>query len=313
MQIGVAILPGFKAAALGAVIDVFGTANQLRPSIGPGITTFDVVTIGASKSIQASDRRFAIRTEQPMSSLGSFDLTLVVGTAATSMDELEVAMNAPAARQLIRQLGRNCQTSRLAAACTSTFFVAEAGLLDGHRAATSWWLALDFVRRYPAVTLETNAMVVNDKLLTTAGAALAHLDLALSLVGSQSRHLAEVTAKFLLIDERPSQSAYAAISHLSIADELCREFERHIRGHLDQPVDIGEVARKLGVNRKTLERRIHDAFGKSPLSVVQHIRLEHANHLRLTTNYTQEAIAAKVGYQNSSTLRRLMGPARSRR
>ena len=75
------------------------------------------------------------------------------------------------------------------------------------RATTSWFLGPEFLKRYPTVDLDLDTMVVVDGNLVTAGAAFAHIDLALSLVRSISPDLAQHVAKLLIIDQRPSQAA----------------------------------------------------------------------------------------------------------
>src|SRR5215510_8776439 len=94
--------------------------------------------------------------------------------------------------------------SLVAAACIGTFIMAESGLLDGHHATTTWWLAPLFRKRYPAIVLEESNMLVKSGRFVTAGAALSHMDLALWLVRSVSPELAALTAKYLIVDSRPS-------------------------------------------------------------------------------------------------------------
>ena len=53
---------------------------------------------------------------------------------------------------------------------------------------------------YPLVTLEESRMVVNSSGFVTAGAALAHIDLALWLIRRSSPALAALTARFLVIE-----------------------------------------------------------------------------------------------------------------
>ena len=106
----------------------------------------------------------------------------------------------------------------MTAACIGTFVMAESGLLDHQRATTTWWLAPLFRKRYPNVLLDESNMIVKSGRFVTAGAALSHMDLALWLVRSVSPQLAALTAKYLIVDSRPSQSAYALTDHLVHSD-----------------------------------------------------------------------------------------------
>ncbi|HEX4983173.1 MAG TPA: hypothetical protein VFV63_15820 [Ilumatobacteraceae bacterium] len=87
---------------------------------------------------------------------------------------------------------------------------------------TSWFLGTTFRKRYPAVEVDLDSMVVSDGPFLTAGAAFAHIDLALAVVRRASPDLADRVARLLLIDERPSQAAFVAYGHLDHDDELVR-------------------------------------------------------------------------------------------
>lgn len=186
------------------------------------------------------------------------------------------------------------------------FALAETGHLDGRRATTSWFLGPDFRRWYPDVNVDLDEMVVTDGPMITAGAAFAHIDLALGILRSVSSDLARHVAKLLVIDERPSQATFIAYDHIQHDDQVVIEFERHVRGSLDQPFDATLAASSLGTSRRTLERRIRDVLGVTPLGFVQRLRLERARHLQATTNLTTEDIALRVGYANAESLRALI-------
>jgi transcriptional regulator GlxA family with amidase domain len=194
----------------------------------------------------------------------------------------------------------------VAAACTGVFTLAESGLLDMRRATTSWWLGAAFRSRYPSVILDLGAMVVADGGVVTAGAAFAHIDLALALVRRVSPGLAGHVARLLVIDERVSQSAYLVVDHLNHNDPLVLAFEQEARAHLSESLDVRELAAAIGTTRRTLERRTQAALGMSPLAVVQRLRAERAAHLLRTTAQSVEQIAPQVGYANASTLRSLL-------
>src|SRR5262249_51837875 len=107
-----------------------------------------------------------------------------------------------------------------AAACVGTFVLAEAALLDGEEATTNWWLAPLFRQRYPRVRLDETRLIVQSNAVVAAGAALGHLDLALTLIRRASPELASLTAKYLVADARTSQAAYTIPSQLVHGDPL---------------------------------------------------------------------------------------------
>src|SRR5260370_901292 len=147
--------------------------------------------------------------------------------------------------------------------------------------------------------------------LTTAGAAFAHIDLALALVRRVSPGLAEHVARLLVIDERASQSAYLALDHLDHNDPLVLAFEQQARARLGEALDVRELAAAIGTSERTLERRTQAALGMSPLALVRRLRAERAVHLLRTTAQSVEQVAPQVGYAHAATLRALLRRVRT--
>jgi transcriptional regulator GlxA family with amidase domain len=88
-----------------------------------------------------------------------------------------------------------------------TFLLAEAGILDGLHATTSWWLSPAFRSRYPAVHLDEGRMVVASDGITTAGAAFGHVDLALAVVRTTSPAVADLVTRYLVLTSSPRLKA----------------------------------------------------------------------------------------------------------
>src|SRR6201985_1336474 len=92
--------------------------------------------------------------------------------------------------------------------------LAEAGLLDGREATTTWWLSPLFRQRYPRVALDESRMLVPTDIGVTAGAAMGHLDLTLWLIRRASPELAALVSRYLLADLRSLQAPYIIPNHL---------------------------------------------------------------------------------------------------
>ena len=222
-------------------------------------------------------------------------------------EPLEQALGRPDIAQAGALLQRCADRGALVtAACIGTFVLAESGLLDDQLATTTWWLAPFFRKRYPRVNLDESNMVVKSGRFVTAGAALGHLDLALWIVRSMSPQLAALTAKYLIVDTRPSQSAYALADHLVHDDPVVQRFERWARGRLARGFSLEEAAKATGASKRTLARHMQRVLGKSPLAYFQRLRVERAVHLLKTGDASVDEIATKVGYADGATLRTLL-------
>jgi transcriptional regulator GlxA family with amidase domain len=196
---------------------------------------------------------------------------------------------------------------RVAASCSSVFLLAEAGLLAGRAATTTWWLARAFRERYPDVCLDESRMVVSDGPFLTAGAAFAQLDLVLAVItATMGAEVAHLCSRYMLIDRRASQARYMIPSHVRHVDETLLAAERWIDEHLAGPITIAGLAAAVAVSPKTLSRRIAAATGLSPVRFLQRRRVMEAVHLIETTAMSVEAVAASVGYQDSTALRKII-------
>jgi transcriptional regulator GlxA family with amidase domain len=309
MHIGVITVAACWDSGLVTVLDVLRGANTARLQVDRDIPGFKVYTVGAnSESVAtAGGLQVPIDITADDDRLTDLDMLVVPALAVNTPGGIVEALLRDDVRAIRRLVVDWARAGRpLAAACTGTFVLADAGVLDRRRATTSWWLADEFRRRFPRVGLDMSRMVVVDGAVTTAGAAFAHIDLAMHLVASVSPQLADATAAALLFDQRPARSVQAAHSYLESADQLLIDFETWIRANLDRDISIPEAAFAIGTTRRTLERRVRDQLGITPYALVQRLRVERARHLRQTTALSLDQIAAMVGYRSASALRKPM-------
>ncbi len=304
MEIAVVVYDGVFDSGLAAVLDVLNTATAMARQLSEG-PRWNLTTVGFESQARTSAGHL-VHCE-PVELAEQADLLIVPAVnefqSEALVDFVSGESIAPV-RELIAMT--RARGAAIASACAGSFLLAESGVLDGLRATTTWWFAPVFRARYPKVLLDQNAMLVREDAITTAGAAFGHIDMALSIVRESSPAVADIVARYLVVDERPSQAPYIIPSALAQSDPIVAAFERWVRDRLAEPVSIPEAARDLGVSERTLQRSVQRAVGTSPIRFVQDLRIERAIHLLRTTDLSLEAIARKVGYEQANTLRTLL-------
>ncbi|MGQ0466067.1 MAG: GlxA family transcriptional regulator [Sporichthyaceae bacterium] len=306
MDIGVVVVDDVADFGLAAVLEVLGTAQSLREEMDAPPQPWQVATLGLGTHVR-SGAGHTVPTS-PLSGLSRLpDLLIVpavnVKRSAGLIDLVTCPQNRPVL-SLIAQA--RADGVDLAAACTATFFLAEAGVLDGCVATTSWWLAPVFRQRYPRVRLDEGHTVRRAPGIVTAGAAFSHVDLALAVVAAQSPALADLVARYLVIGSTVSQASVAVPSALAQHDPIAASFERWVREHLDRPIVVSQAARDLGVSERSLQRATATALGMSPMRFVNEIRIDRATYLLRNSRASMDSVAAQVGFLNAGTLRDLI-------
>jgi transcriptional regulator GlxA family with amidase domain len=305
MKLQVLALDGVFDTGLAAMLDVFTTANELAAMLSLDVPPFDIALVGLRRRVRTAQGFAVPLSGKPDPAAADW---LVVPAIGYKMPEVLVpALQRGDVREAVAALREGAATgTAIAAACIGTFVLAESGLLNNQKATTTWWLAPLFRQRYPEVQLEDARMLVKSGHVVTAGAALSHMDLALWLVRQTSPDLASLVARYLIVDSRPAQSAYAIADHLSHADPLVEKFERWARNRLAEGFSLDDAAAAIGASKRTLARRMQQVLGKSPLSYFQDLRVERAAHLLKTSDRSLDQIATLVGYADGVTLRSLL-------
>jgi transcriptional regulator GlxA family with amidase domain len=300
MRVSVLVLDGVFDSGLSVVLDTLATANELD---GRKIKPFEVTLCGLRRVVTTHQglRVPVVRVESSKP-----DLVIAPALGCKTPETITAALERADVADACEQVSAWSKSgARIAGACTATFVLARSGILDGRRATTTWWLSPVFRERFPKVALDDSKMIVESGKIVTAGAALAHVDLALWVVRQRSPSLAQQAARYLVFDTRPSQAAYTMPDHLAHADPMVERFEHWAHQHLAD-FSLERAARHVGTSERTLERRIRAVLGRTPLSYVQDLRVEVAVHRLRTTKDSIEEIAATVGYGDGVTLRTLL-------
>ncbi len=305
MRISVLALDGLFDTGLAVTLDAFALANKFSGILAGAPPIFDVSLVGVRRKVR-SGQGFWVPV-QPITPALKPDWVIVPALGAGTPEQLIPALGRPDMTEAKAQLLKwRAEGAQIASSCIGTFILAEAGLLDGRGATTTWWLAPLFRQRYPNVLLDETRMLVPTDIGVTAGAAMGHLDLALWLIRKASPEMAATVSRYLLADIRSAQAPYIIPNHLAQADPLILRFERWARDHLKAGFDLQQAAGALATSARSLQRRCQAVLGKSPLAYFQDLRVEHAQSLLHGSGLDVDAIAAEVGYVDGATLRTLL-------
>lgn len=294
-------LEGALATSVAISIDVLAMANRICLSQGRA-ATFDVRLTGSGASVfrpflafpeaEHNNPALVIVPAQGFSKSESYAKRLAEGDAIEARDYIRTAAASGA---------------MVASSCTGTLLVANSGLLNCRNATTAWWLAPEFREMFPHVLLNSNDLVVTDGPFTTAGAAMAQMDL---MVGLIARHagpdVAEGCARRMVLDERRSQVPYMAIGLLAGSNESISRAAAWARSRLNDELTVQKLAAVVGQSPRTFARRVQSVTGLSPIQFLQQLRMERAVELLETTILPFEEVAFQVGYRDPSTLRSVM-------
>ncbi|MEV4349150.1 DJ-1/PfpI family protein [Actinoplanes sp. NPDC049596] len=196
---------------------------------------------------------------------------------------------------------------RTASICTGAFILAAAGLLDGRRATTHWRHARLLAAAYPGITVEPDALFVEDGDLYTSAGVSAGIDLALALVERDRGEPAarEVAQELVVFLQRPGgQSQFSPSLTLprpttpklrALTDAIAAE---PARDHA-----IPALAAAVNVSPRHLSRLFRDELGTSPAKYVESVRVDAALRL-LTEGHSVTTAAARTGIGSPETLRR---------
>lgn len=303
----VLVLPGAFATSVAATLDILGAAAAVAPRLKLAAPTWRVVS-PAPGTVPLGNGMGVHAAALPARPTADRSTWIVPGLGTESVKSLASRLAEPDARAASAALCARLRAGTpVAAACASVFLLGEGGALAGRRVTTSWWLAPELQKLEPRCILAADRMVCVDGPLTTAGAAFAQTDLMLHLLQARfGAALAELLRRLMVIDAREAQAPYTVPALMASGDALVARLTARIEGALPAPPSVADLAREFAMSERTLARRVRAATGLTPLALVQGVRLNRARALIERSKLTIEQVAAEVGYEDATALRRLM-------
>lgn len=183
---------------------------------------------------------------------------------------------------------------------TGSWLLAEAGLLDGYRATIHWEELTSFAERFPETETQRERFIIDRDRITCSGA-MAAFDLVMHLIGrDHGQAIALEVAQLFMTRE-------SARSHPGGAGPGGKVVNRALalmQEHLEDPMPVAEIARRVGRTQKSLEARMKSVLGAPPHQVYRRMRLVLARKLVTETDLPVSEIALRCGYLDASAMTR---------
>jgi AraC family transcriptional regulator, glycine betaine-responsive activator len=294
LNVTLLLFPGLSLLSLAATLDPMRGANRVlgRPAYRWKLTSIDGKTPVASCGLP-------IPVDGAFDSTGRQDALILVA----AFDAMRYGTP-----PVLRLLRAGAKRSAIVGGVESgPWLMGMAGLLDGRRATTHWEDLEDFAARFPNVDVQPDRFVVDEPVFTTGGATPA-LDCLLSLIRARNGYSAalDVASLYIYEEVRTGSDAQPIVSLGRIRSHEPRVAEaiRIMETHIDRPLTIAAIARRVGVSTRALETLFLKIVDASPGAYFVALRLNAARRLVLDTNLPIAEVAERSGFSAIASLSR---------
>lgn len=297
-------MAGRKMRVAVVAFDCIGTFHLAVPcavfgAAAGGEPLFEVQVCAVEPGELRSEAGFGIAVRHGLRALARADIVVVPSWR-------DPRVPAPAA--LVRALRSAHRRGALVVGlCLGAFALADAGLLDGRRAATHWASAELFARRFPRVALEPNVLYVDEGTVVTSAGTAAGIDCCLHVVrrlcGAEAA--ARIARRMVVPPHRQGGQAQYIEQPVSARGEpgpLQRALD-WATGHLDQPHSLDTLAARAAMSRRSFTRHFRRHTGTTVSQWLLAQRLALAQRLLETTDQPVERIAERAGFGTPLSMR----------
>ncbi|MEM8979651.1 MAG: GlxA family transcriptional regulator [Pseudomonadota bacterium] len=295
IRVGFLIFPGFPMACLTSMIEPLRAANEI---VGRDVFGWTIISEDGSR-VEAS-AQVGFDPNVSLTSLEAIEHIYLLSGPASRFADPERANGK------LRKIARHGAV--IGAISGGVFPLARSGLLDGHKASVHWCYEAAFAEEFPLFGTSRDVITRDGRRITASGASAA-FDLSLLLIeealgGDVATEVACWFQHPLMRGEGVTQRkpTFASESTSDMLPPIVRRAVALFTDHLDDPINVADVAREVGVSVRQLERMFKKTTACSPLVYYRMLRMHKARQLLLYGKYTLAEIAVAVGYSSSFTL-----------
>jgi transcriptional regulator GlxA family with amidase domain len=213
-------------------------------------------------------------------------------------------------RQLLLWLReRNTELINLCSVCIGSFWLAEAGILDGKECTTHWKYFDEFEKRYPHVILKRDNLFINENNLYLSAGVSSGIDLSLHILEKLfGFDLALKVSKELVYFFRraagdPQISTY--LKYRNHIDSRIHDVQDFIIKNIHTDFTIDDLAEIVHMSKRNFSRQFKKTTELTVGEYVELIRVERASSL-LERKHKIDQVALECGLKSTNQLRTLL-------
>ncbi len=294
-DVAIVVYNGFTPFELGVACEVFGDDRWVTP----GDPWYQLFICGDNSAPVTADGGFQILVPHGLETLTRVDTVIVPPTYR--LEEVPESVF----EALRKAHARGC---RILSLCTGAFVLAEAGLLDGRRAATHWTESDELARRHPRLSVDAGVLFVDEGDILTGAGSAASIDLCLHIVRQDfGSEIATQLARQLVVPPQHDGGQAQFIDRpLPVLDSsnLFADTVAWVQEHLDEPVTVEDLAARSAMSSRTFARQFLLATGTSPYQWLLRQRVQLAQRLLEVSDISIEAVAQQSGFSTPGNLRK---------
>ncbi len=294
-DVAIIVYDGFTPFELGVACEVFGDARW----VAPGDPWYRLFICGDTSAPVTADGGFQILVPHGLEKLSSVDTIIVSPTYRPSEVPESVFESLRSAH------ARGC---RILSLCGGAFVLAEAGLLDGRRAATHWAECDALAQRYPLLSVDPGVLYVDEGDILTGAGSAASIDLCLHIVRQDfgSDVATQLARQLVVPPQRDGGQAQYIENPLPALDssDLFADTVTWVQEHLGEPVTVEDLAVRAAMSPRTFARRFRAATGTTPYQWLVRQRVQHAQRLLEVSDLSIEGVAEQSGFCTAGNLRK---------
>ena len=299
-KIAVLIHEDVYSSSIGGIIDLFAGANECLALAGnPPVFQLELVGVNAGNIQLNVPAQFVCYTT--MDQLTGADLIVIPGFKGEPDTILRKYQ--PVVGWIREMYGKGVE---IASMCIGSFFLAEAGLLNGKMATSHWGLTDVMQLQYPLVRIKPDRIITDEEGIYTSGGAFSALKLILYLIekfGGRQLVL-EVSKRYSMEPDYTSQSHFAVFAgQRQHHDQEILASQTYMEQHYSSDISIEQVAAYCNTGRRNFIRRFKAATHNTPIEYLQRVRVEAAKKALENEDGSLDKIIARVGYEDAKTFR----------